>query len=138
MARHIAVYRREDLAYVTTPPAPDVNSPEYDQWEAQGNALCQYENPLGSEAAVREFWSEPATSLGLPLLASIYDEGFYNGVGWSGPELDRLAEELEVLEGYWKNMSFTETDRSDLAERMSFMRTAIQVAKQRDGVLTIA
>ena len=136
MARHIAVYRKADLSFVSTCPT-DVSSPEFDQWEAQARALCQYDNPLGAEGDVHEFWSEPALSLGLPLLASVYEEGFHKGIEWSGPALDRLAEELVVLEHHWRTMSLDDSDRSHLSERMSFLRTAIQVAKNCDGVLSI-
>jgi hypothetical protein len=68
MARSLTVYHRGDM---------EQTSPS--DWQVFEDADPLFEEPFGSESIVREYWSSPAESLGLTLLSSIYDEGFYLG-----------------------------------------------------------
>ena len=138
MARHISVHRIADLAFVSQPP-DDVNSPQLDIWEAEANRRCVYENPLGSEDAVRRFWSEPAGALRLPLLASIYNEGFDNAdaCSWQGSLLDLLEAELRSLEGHWPKM-VVGSDLADLLQRGGYLRDAIRAARACDGCVSVS
>jgi hypothetical protein len=112
MARHMSVHREVD------------SEPLYDE-------------PLGSEWAVRESWSEPAAALGLPLLASIYEYGFYHGIRWSGPELRQVWGELDRVESHWKTSRLLSDELSDLIERAEYLRAAITLAQQCDGFVSI-
>ncbi len=136
MARHITVYRREDLAFLRSPPK-DVNSPEFDRWSEEADQRCLYEGPLGSESAVREFWSAPAHDLALPLLVQIYDRGFYDGIEWAGEQLDQAGAELLELERHWNTLDLDPKVAEDLRERLVSLRSAIAIARQVGGVLTI-
>src|SRR4051794_30741458 len=69
MARDIVVYRDSDVEHL---------SPS--DWRLRDGAKPLLDEPLGGEGAVREFWSAPATRLGLPLLAAVYEHGFYHGI----------------------------------------------------------
>jgi hypothetical protein len=104
--------------------------------EADGERL--YDEPLGSEWAVRESWSEPAAALGLPLLASIYDYGFYHGIRWSGPELKQVLEELDRRESHWKTSRLPSDVLSDLIERAGYLREAVRLAQQCRGLVDIS
>jgi hypothetical protein len=94
--------------------------------EVDGEAL--YEAPFGSESAVRESWSEPAATLELPLLASIYDIGFYHGIRWSGSELRQVLEELVCLEAHWTAGGQPSDVLADLIERAGYLRAAVTLA----------
>src|SRR5215467_1691652 len=126
MARSFAVYRAEDREFIERPPK-DVYSQEFESWEAEcwRRRLC--EGPLGSEGVIRVYWSEPAQRLRLPLIASIYDDGFYRGCDWSGPDLDRLATELYVLTAYWRQEGLE--DLPWLEERADGLRKGIDIAR---------
>jgi hypothetical protein len=136
MARHITVYRREDLAFLRSPPK-DVNSPEFDLWSEEANRRCLFDAPLGSESTVREFWSAPAHDLALPLLVQIYDWGFYDGIEWAAEQLDQAEAELLQLESHWNTLDLDPKIAEDLRERLVSLRSAIAIARQVDGVLTI-
>lgn len=97
-----------------------------------------FETLLGSEAFVREYWSEPANQLGLALVGSIYGRGFYDGIIWSGAELDTADEELTCLEGYWSGQGYGPELLAQLRERCLQFRAAIQIAKQRGCILSIS
>jgi hypothetical protein len=84
--------------------------------------------PLGSETSVRELWSDPAEMLGLPLIASIYERGFHEGIQWSGNELDALIEELEVFQAYWSASSMGSEGDLQLHVRMTEFKSAIELA----------
>jgi hypothetical protein len=136
MARHISVHRREDLSFLRSPPE-DVASPEFDRWSDEASRLCLFDAPLGSGAVVREFWSAPAEALRLPLIASIYDRGFYKGIEWSCGQLDQLEAELFQLERHWDSLDLTPDFREDIRERLTSLRAAVEIARRIDGVLTI-
>ncbi|MFO0891034.1 MAG: hypothetical protein U0790_18055 [Isosphaeraceae bacterium] len=104
--------------------------------EVGGDPL--YDEPLGSEAMVRQWWSEPATSLGLPLLASIYDQGFYHGIRWSGVELAQVQAELARLQLHWDSMSLPADVAAGLAERAGYLREAVEMAMDCGGFVSIA
>ena len=103
--------------------------------EAGGEPL--YEQPLGSESAVREWWSEPASVLGLPLLAAIYDEGFYYGNRWSGARLRQLIEEVARLEGHWASAGLSPDVLVGLRERADYLRAAVSLAQDVGGFVDI-
>jgi hypothetical protein len=103
--------------------------------EAGGESL--YEQPLGSESAVREWWSEPASALGLPLLAAIYDYGFYHGNRWSGPELRQVVDEMAQLEEHWSMAGLPPDVLADLRERAEYLRAAVALAEECGGFVDI-
>src|SRR4051812_33242410 len=113
MARGIAVYREDG-----------------------GEAL--YDEPVGSEAIVREYWSGPAASLGLPLIASIYEHGFYHGNRWAGPELARVLAELEGLQVHWSTAGLAPELAQQLAERAGYLRAAVALAESCGGFVSIS
>ena len=96
-----------------------------------------YEEAFGSESAVRESWSDPAAVLGLPLIASIYEFGFYHEIRWAGPELETVLHELDRLERYWHSARLPTEIAEDLRERAKHLRAAIALAKQCGGIVTI-
>jgi hypothetical protein len=88
--------------------------------------------------AVRELWSEPAFALGLPLLAAIYEHGFYYGNRWAGPVLQQVLNELARLEPHWSSAGLPAEVLADLRERAGYLRTAIALAEECDGFVDIA
>src|SRR5262245_60879428 len=96
---------------------------------SQANAEPIFEQPLGSESSIREFWSNPARELGLPLLTPLYETGFYNGVMWKGKQLSEALGELTRLELYWATMSLDEETRNDLQQRAAWLREALRLAE---------
>ena len=103
--------------------------------EAGGEPL--FEEPLGREATVREWWSEPALVMGLPLLAAVYEDGFRTGVRWAGPELRHVLGELARLEEYWASAGLSADAAADLGERAGYLRTAVAVAEECGGFVDI-
>lgn len=103
--------------------------------EAGGESL--YDEPLGSESAVREWWSGPAAALGLPLIASIYERGFYRAIRWAGPELVQVLAELARLEVHWASVAPSEV-AAGLAERAGYLRAAVAVAEEWGGFVVIS
>src|SRR5262245_20815649 len=151
MSFSISVHHRADDLLFRSP--PDVHSKEFDHWFDECMAKTVYDNPLGSDGSVHEFWHVPALQLGLPLIRSIYNDGLW----LHGVDLERLGREADTLERYWKSLNLTgrrpyacHTIRGDgseertwisvrdhLRERMGYLREAIRVAKAEDGVLSI-
>jgi hypothetical protein len=103
----------------------------------EGGGEPLYEEPLGSESAVRESWSEPAAALGLPLLAAVYDHGFYHGTRWAGAELRQVLDELARLEGHWSSAGLPPDILKDLRERAGNLRAAVALAQERGGFVDI-
>jgi hypothetical protein len=126
MARSLTVYNRWDV--VKTSPS---------DWHVREDANPLFEESLGSESAVREFWSSPAEKLGLVLFSSIYDEGFHRGNFWRAEQLDQVVNELGLLENYWRESPLPLNTLADLSERALYLRRAIAVARDQDGVLSI-
>jgi hypothetical protein len=137
MSRNITVYTLPNWAFNKTPPSKDINSPEFEEWCKQAENLCEFEAPLGSESAVRMYWSVPARELGLPLLASIYDDGFHRACEWASVDLDRLSIELGKLVAHWSTLPIDSDIRNDLIGRMSSFLAAIKIAKACNGTVTI-
>ena len=102
---------------------------------AGGESL--YDEPLGSESAVRLWWSGPATALGLPLLAAIYDHGFYHGNRWAGPELQQVLAELARLEEHWSSAGLPPDVLADLRERAGYLRAAVALAEECNGFVDV-
>ncbi len=125
MARALSVYGPTDVESTSN------------GWRVRDSVEPQFEQPLGSESAVREFWSSPAAELGLPLLASLYDEGFYRGIFWSGHELDQALRELASLEEYWARAPYDDETRADLCERAGWMRDALRLAARCQGWVSV-
>ena len=126
VARTIAVYRLEDF-----------EAPPPDSWRVHPDAEGLFQAPLGSESDVRRFWAEPADLLNLPLLSSIYERGFFEGICWGGADLPQLLDELQRLEEFWPSLNLALADAHDLAERADSMRRAVQVAVDHRGHLVI-
>jgi hypothetical protein len=96
-----------------------------------------YEQPLGSESAVREWWSEPAEALGLPLLAAIYEYGFYHGNRWAGRDLKQMRRELARLELHWSSAGLAADVLANLRERAGYLRAAADLAEEYEGFVDI-
>lgn len=126
MARDLSVYRSADV--IDLPPG---------NWKVRGGAEPLYEQPLGSESAIRTFWSDPASRLGLPLLAAISEHGFYHGVRWREGQLQAVRAEVDQLEGHWPHLSLPPDVIDDLQERARFMREATALAEEIDGCVVI-
>jgi hypothetical protein len=126
VARALSVYRRADVEWISP-----------DSWRVRDGAEPLYEQPLGSESAVRELWSSPAAELGLPLLASLYDEGFYRIILWEGRKIGQVMNELATLEGYWVRAVFDAAVRADLLERVNWLRVALNMAASCGGWVSI-
>jgi hypothetical protein len=137
MSRNIAVYTLANWLFVKTPPNRDINSPEFEEWCKKTENLWEFEAPLGSESAIRKYWSGPAYDLALPLLTSIYDDGFHRACEWVSEDLDRLSIELGKLEAHWSTLSIDSEIRNDLIGRMSSFLSAIRIAKACKGTVTI-
>ena len=137
MSRDISVVRADDLDFISSPPDAPVGSAEFDAWLQESGRRHLFSEPFGSEGNVREYWSEPAGRLGLPLIASIYGEGFYNGCVWQGQQLDELETELSVLNNYWIHERFSEETIEYLTERAKVFCEAIRVARAVGGVVII-
>jgi hypothetical protein len=135
MARSIAVYRRSDIKFVQNPPA--VDDPSFEDWEHKALGCCLFDSPLGSESAVRQYWSDPAARLGLSLIASIYEQGFYVGCEWSAGKLDKLLDEITKLELHWKDAALQKEVLADLSERATSFRAAINTAKESNGIILL-
>jgi hypothetical protein len=138
MSREISVVLKADMAFLATPPNDDVYSPEFEAWEKEALRRHRFSEPLGSEWVVGEYWSRPSLRLGLPLLGSIYDEGFHVAREWRGDDLDALERELAVLVDHWSRQPFESDIADHLAERAGFLREAIRIARSEGGVILIS
>ena len=126
MARGLTVYRAADV--VTVPP---------NDWRVREGAESLYDEPLGSESTVSEFWSKPASALGLTLLAEVYEHGFHHGIRWSGEQLLAVVAEVGQLEVYWRAAGLTPETLADLDRRAGFVRAAVAVAVGCNGAVVI-
>jgi hypothetical protein len=147
----VSVYAPNDWAWIQRP--PDVQAPEFDAWEARANAACRYDAPLGAGGTIHSLWSKLAEDLHLPLIAQIYD----GGLEVTGSDLDRLQNELETLVAHWSALDLASEPlvevwsqgdggspvishvplREDLLERARSLRTAIDIARDCSGVVSI-
>jgi hypothetical protein len=126
MARDISVYR-----------ADDIESRSGGNWRVREGAVCLFDAPLGSESAVRVWWSEPAVSLGLPLLSTVYGFGFDHSILWDGPQLKRVLDELALLEEHWASTDLSPDAEYNFAARADYLRQAVVVAQGCDGFVVI-
>lgn len=151
MAFGITVHRRADDAIYRT--HPEVSSDEFDRWIKECRARWVYENPLGAGGTVFELWHVPARELGLPLLGSVYHDGLHV----EGEHLAALSRELDALEGFWAATDFSMPRphqasiihpdgrheewsvplAEHLRERLGYLREAIRIAEECDGVVDI-
>lgn len=152
MSFAITVHRRADDALYQTEPTA-VGSEEFDRWIKECQARWVYENPLGADGTIFELWHVPAAELGLPLVGSIYN----NRLRVEGAQLPELSRELDALEAFWDRTDFSGTPplkyhtilpgfeeirlvplREHLQERLGYLREAIRVAGECDGVVEIS
>jgi hypothetical protein len=153
MAFVVTVHRISDQAVFDAVPA-DVTGAEFDAWAQRCSDLTIFDEALGAGATIFDYWSTPASQLGLRLLARMYDDG----LRISGAELDELARELDVLERHWSTLrldregtttiheqradgSWVTTQipfEADLHERLGHVRVAIGIAKREPGLLLIS
>jgi hypothetical protein len=153
MAFSITVHRRSDDSLFQAPPG-DVFSEEFDRWFKDCQARWLYENPLGADGTVFEWWHVPAQEIGFPLVGAIYN----NGIRVAGADLNRLIRELEMLERFWDRANFSEAGslnhhityadgsqeerlvplRDHLQERLGYLREAIHIAQECDGIVGIS
>jgi hypothetical protein len=151
MAFSITVHRRADDPLYRS--EPHVRSEAFDAWIKECQAQWVYEKPLGSNGTVFEPWHIPAHELGLPMLGSIYQ----NGLQVEGTQLAELSRELDALEAFWAEIDFSQAAPltaatilpgsveevklvpllEHLRERLGYLREAIHVATECDGVLGI-
>jgi hypothetical protein len=151
MSFSISVHRCVDDPYFASP--PDVSSADFDQWFAWYRERTLYDNPLGADGTVYELWHVPAKTLGLRLLVAVYNEGLVV----AGRELETLSAEADKLEAFWDSLDLGnmppyvceswredgswertyQSVREHLKERMGYLREAIQIARAKDGTLTI-
>ena len=133
--------------YITIPheeiPPPSDPS-KFDAWLEECNKFSLYDAPLGADGTVYDFWSSIARQLGLPLITSIYEHGLKIE---STEELNRLEEELNALENYWKSHHLEDPDpksairdflEEHLQERMEYFRTAVKLAKEHRAILSVS
>ncbi len=117
-------------------PIPE-DSSQLDAWLDAENRFCLYSEPLGADGTIYEFWSTPASKLGLPMLTAIYNHGLQIQ---TPHELDLFEAELEQLQSAWSLYlrELPDLKKEDLLERMSFAREAIRVARDNQAILTIS
>jgi hypothetical protein len=127
VSRSISVHRQEDFG-----PFDGAGG-----WCVLNGTVPLYEEPFGSESAVWGWWSAPAAKLGLPLLASIYEYGFNNGIRWSGEELPRVSKELSALEEHWRSLVLPQDDMERRTERGAYLRKALAIAQTEGAVIVI-
>jgi hypothetical protein len=152
MSFGITVHRLSDDELFKTHPA-DVYSEEFDHWIKDCQERLLYENPLGADGTVFELWNVPAHEIGLPLVGAIYNDG----LRVAGEDLDRLSRELDALERFWDDADFSQAGsmnqhiihadgsqesraiplRDDLQERLGYLREAIRIAAENDGIVEI-
>lgn len=127
MARGIVVYRGSDVEHLSA-----------SDWRLRDGAKPLYDEPLGGEGPVREFWSAPAAQLGLPLLAAVYEHGFYLGICWHGDQLDAAEAEVARLEEFWQGAGLDAGTLQGLSGRAAYLRTAVGLAREHGGILVIS
>lgn len=152
MAIGITVHRRADDAIYSD--APEVGSEVFDRWIKDCQDRWVYENPLGADGTVFEHWHVPAHKLGLLLIGSIY----HHGIRAEGSQLAELSRELVQLEAFWDQTDFSTARpltcttllpggaeevvliplREHLQQRLGYLREAIRMAKECDGVVVIS
>ena len=131
----------------------DVASPEWDAWFEMCKKLTLYENPLGADYTVHEFWHLPAVKFGQPLLKQIYN----NGLEVLPSQLPSFEKEISSLEKYWGSYNFPDNSfltgitihengseshpkvhiSQHLLERLGYLKEAINCAKEFHGVISI-
>jgi hypothetical protein len=151
MSFSITVHRRADDALYRL--EPDVGSEAFDRWIKECQARWVYENPLGADGTVFELWHVPAHHLGLPLVGAIYQ----NGLRVEGSQFTELTRELDALEAFWARVDFSQAAplkasithpggveevrlvplEDHLRERLGYLREAIRLALECDGVVDI-
>ena len=133
--------------YVNIPhediPVPDDPS-KLDAWLEEHGKFSIYDEPLGADSTVYKFWSSIADQVGLPMIASIYNQG----LSIKDPEeLDRLERELNELESYWKSHHLEDPNpksgirdclEEHLWERMGYFRQAIKIAREHKAILGVS
>ena len=152
MAFGITVHRRADDALYRS--EPDVRSESFDRWIKECQDRWVYEDPLGADGTVFEQWHVPAHHLKLPLLGSIY----HHGLRVAGTQLEELSRELDALEAFWDQTDYSAATplsyhtivpggaeevrsvplRDHLQERLGYLREAIRIAQDCDGVIGIS
>jgi hypothetical protein len=139
VARSITVYRsREDLErHNAAVPPKGATREEVDAWLAACIAETPFDAPLGSESAIRLYWSDPAAALNLPRFAAIYERGFQEGIFWLTDDFEGVLQELEQLEQHWQQMKLSDDMVRNLRVRAGHIREAIRIAGEMDGLIVI-
>jgi hypothetical protein len=147
VAFSVSVYRLADREFLSSP--PPVASPGFAAWEEEASRRLIFDAALGGDGDVHRYWSSPAAKAGLPLIASIYEQGLVI----EGADLDRLNNELTALDTAWsKEVDPAATRRFiclghegevPLAYELVFrraesLRSAIRVARAVDGYVVIS
>jgi hypothetical protein len=116
-------------------PVPE-DASQLDAWLDAENQFCLYDEPLGADGTIYEFWSMPASKLGLPMLTAIRSHGLQIQ---TPHELDVFEAELKQLQAAWNTYlrELPDLKKQDLLERMSFAHEAIRVARDNQAILTV-
>jgi len=121
----------------------DADRETLNKWVDEEFKYCIYDEPLGADERVYEFWSSIARSLGLQIITKIYNHGLHTQ---DKNELQALEQELNQLSQYWKTHNLKESGPFALShdelmyhlwERMEYFHKAIQIAKENNADLDI-
>lgn len=124
-------------------PKMEVHLEIWNQWVNEEHKFVLYDEPLGGDHAVFQFWHSIAISLGLPLITGIYNHGLSIR---NESDLHALEQELDQLEQYWRSHPLKDSLPNplsqdelmvDLWERMEYFRKAIQIAKKNNAELSV-
>jgi hypothetical protein len=136
----ISVYLPEHLDFINqVPEDPD----EMDKWIEECAKLCLYDAPLDVGAVVYEYWSKIGHKISLPLISSIYNEGLM----LNQSEMPKLEAEMEKLEQYWEEHELEGVEKfewtqgsakSNLKERLNYLRKAVNVAERNCAILIVS
>jgi len=85
-----------------------------------------------------------AEEYGFPMITSIYNDGFYEGIEWKGKEVEMLKEECakltEILETFYLRLSREEKDISKCPSSnllLGWIGKAAELAHQNNGSIDI-
>lgn len=112
--------------------------------ESQGafdsDASFLYSEYFGSAANISLYWSSVGEKLNLPLFRSLGDvAASEEGFRISGKNLDKLENELVLIEEFWETDDFIKEAQllDNLKNQSAKMRKAIQVAKSNSSEVII-
>jgi hypothetical protein len=126
------------------------NETIWDKWLEEERSYWIYENPLGADGTIYDYWHVIACKLGLDLLRKVYNEGLKLK---SLKELEQLEKELIEIKNYWETHKLFDINKNSITktyltndievkehlnERWNFVMKAISIAKEKEGILIIS